>query len=182
MKDLEATSAIIFDDASTGGTARVEVFGNGYLDIRGHQSGVTIGSIEGSGHVFLGANRLTVGTNNINTSFSGVISNDGLGGSLAKVGTGVLTLQANKCIADTVGLLLVSGSIINLDFAGPPDVIASLKVNGVPQPPGTYGGPMSSAPHILPEFGVALEQWKRALSQLSETFPPEPLFRQATTW
>ena len=55
----------------------MEVFDNGYLDISGHQSGVTIGSIEGSGNVFLGANRLTVGTNNINTSFSGVISGSG---------------------------------------------------------------------------------------------------------
>ncbi len=149
--------AILFNGASTGGTARVKVFAhcracfdNGYLDIGGHQSGVTVGSIDGSGNIFLGANNLTVGTNGINTSFSGVISGSG---SLAKVGSGVLTLQANDCIADTVGLILVSGSIIKLDFTGPPDVIASLKVNGVPQRPGIYGGPMSGAPHILPEFG-----------------------------
>jgi hypothetical protein len=90
-----------------------------------------------------------VGTNNINTSFSGVISGSGL---LAKVGSGILTLQANDCIADTVGLILVGGSPIKLDFTGSPDVIASLKVNGVPQPPGIYGGPMSGAPHILLEF------------------------------
>jgi hypothetical protein len=142
--------AILFNGASTGGTARVEVFGpNGYLDIRGHNRGVTIGSIEGSGDVLLGANRLTVGTNGINTAFSGVIQGSG---SLAKVGSGVLILQANDCIADTVGLILVSGSIIKLDFTGPPDVIASLVVNGVPQPPGIYGGPMSGAPNILPEF------------------------------
>jgi len=142
----------IFNDSSTGGTARVKVFDNGYLDIRNHQSGLTIGSIEGSGNVLLGANRLTVGANNISTSFSGVISNDGHGGSLAKIGSGVFTLQANHCITNTVGLFLVSGSIINLDFAGPPDVVASLAVNGVPQAPGIYGGPMSGAPHILPEF------------------------------
>jgi hypothetical protein len=147
---------ILFSGASTGGTAQVEVFDNGYLDISGHQSNLTVGSIEGSGNVLLGANRLRVGTNNIDTSFSGVISNDGQGGSLAKVGNGVLTLQNNHCIADTVGLFLVSGSIINLDFAGLPDVIASLTVNGVPQPPGVYGGPMSGAPHILPEFGSGL--------------------------
>ena len=110
---------------------------------------MTIGSIEGSGNVFLGANRLTVGTKNINTSFSGVISGSG---SLAKVGSGVLTLQSNHCIADTVGLILVTGSTIKLDFTGPSDAIASLKVNGVPQPPGIYGGPMSGAPNILPEF------------------------------
>jgi uncharacterized protein YggT (Ycf19 family) len=147
---------IIFDDASTGGTAQVMVFDTGYLDITGHQSGVTIGSVEGSGNVFLGANRLTVGTNDIDTSFSGMISNGGQGGSLAKIGSGVFTLQTNTCIADTVGLILVSNSIINLDFAGPPDVIASLTVAGVPQPPGIYGGPMSGAPHILPEFGNGL--------------------------
>ena len=139
----------IFNDSSTGGTARVKVFDNGYLDIRNHQSGLTIGSIEGSGDVFLGANDLSMGTRNINTSFSGVVTGTG---SLAKIGSGVLTLQSNDCIANTVGLLLVSSSIIKLDFTGPPDVIASLKVNGVPQPPGIYGGPMSGAPHILPEF------------------------------
>jgi hypothetical protein len=144
-----ATCAIFFSGASTGGTARVNVFGNGYLDISGHQHGVTIGSIGGSGNVYLGTNTLTVGTNGINTSFSGVISGTG---SLAKVGTGVLTLQANDCIADSVGLILVSGSIIKLDFTWPPDVIASLKVNGVRQSPGIYGGPLSGAPHILPEF------------------------------
>ena len=146
---MYGSGAILFRGASTGGTARVEVFDNAYLDITGHQSGVTIGSIEGSGNVYLGANNLTVGTRNINTSFSGVISGSG---SLAKVGSGVLTLQANHCIADTVGLILVTGSSIKLDFTGPSDAIASLVINGVPQPSGTYGGPLSGAPNILHEF------------------------------
>ena len=44
---------ILFSDDSTGGTARVEVFEDGYLDISRRQPGVTIGSIEGSGHVYL---------------------------------------------------------------------------------------------------------------------------------
>ncbi len=149
----DAGGAVGFGGSSTGGTARVKVFGNGYLDISGHQGALTVGSIEGSGNVFLGANNLRVGTRNINTSFSGAISGTG---SLAKIGSGVLTLQSNQCIANTAGLILVSGSIINLDFAGAPDVIASLRVNGVSQPPGVYGGPMSSAPHILPEFGGGL--------------------------
>jgi hypothetical protein len=143
------TCGIFFGGMSTGGSARVEVFGNGFLDISGRQPGVAIGSIEGSGNVYLGANRLTVGTNNISTPFSGVISGTGL---LSKIGSGILTLQANDCIADTVGLVLISGSPVKLDFTGPPDVIASLKVNGVLQPPGIYGGPMSGAPNILLEF------------------------------
>src|SRR5256714_1995861 len=145
--------AIFFNGASTGGTARVKVFDNGYVDISGHQGGITIGSIEGTGNIRLGANNLRVGTNGLNTSFSGVISGTG---SLTKIGSGVLTLQSNHCIANTAGLNLVSGSIIKLDFAGPPDAVASLRVNGVSQPPGVYGGPMSSAPHILPEFGRGL--------------------------
>ena len=146
---MYGSGAILFRGASTGGTAQVKVFDNGYLDIRNHQSGVIIGSVEGSGHVSLGVNNLTVGTNNIDTSFSGVISGSG---SLAKVGRGMLTLQSNDCIVDTVGLILVTGSLIKLDFTGSPDVIASLKVNGVSQPPGIYGGPLSGAPNILPEF------------------------------
>src|SRR3954447_16393743 len=148
--DFYPNGAIFFNGTSSGGTARVKVFRgypshapNGYLDIRGHQEGVTIGSIEGDGNVFLGANDLTVGTNNINTTFSGFISNDGHRGSLAKVGSGVLTLQNNNSIADTVGLTLVSGSIIKLGFTDGPGVIASLVIDGVSQPPGIYGGPMS---------------------------------------
>ena len=141
---------ILFNGASTGLYARIRVFDGGYLDISGNESGVWIGSIYGSGNVFLGANRLTVGTNG--TAFSGVISNDGRGGSLAKVGSGILSLEANYCIADTVGLILVSGSIIRLNFTGFPDTIASLVVNGVPQPPGVYGSMTSGAPHPLPEF------------------------------
>ena len=147
--DYYHSGGIIFDGTSTGGTARVKVFGNGYLDISGHQSSVTIGSLEGSGNVLLGGNNLRVGTNNIKTVFSGVISGNG---SLAKVGSGTLTLQANHCLADSVGLILVSGSIIKLAFGGSPDTIASLVVNGVSQPPGVYGSLASGAPHPLPEF------------------------------
>jgi hypothetical protein len=151
------SGGIIFNGASTGGTARVQVFfgctnnsGIGYLDIIGHQSGMTIGSIEGDGDVLLGANRLRVGTNNLSTTFSGNIQNDEQG-SLTKVGSGILTLQPYQGLSDSLNLNLVSGSPIKLN-TGPSDVIASLKINGVSQPPGIYGGPMSGAPHIVPEF------------------------------
>jgi len=72
--------AIFFEENSTGGTARVEVFGNGILDVSGHNfPGVTIGSIEGEGDVFLGTNNLAVGSNNLSTIFSGVIADGGFG-------------------------------------------------------------------------------------------------------
>src|SRR6266404_3069125 len=86
---------ILFNGASTGGTASVGIStGNsgaavqGLLDIRGHQSGVTVGSIAGSGDIYLGANDLTVvGSDNFGVTFYGVIENFGQGGSLAKVGS-----------------------------------------------------------------------------------------------
>jgi hypothetical protein len=41
---------ILFNEMSTGDTSRIEVFGNGRLDVSGHNApGVTIGSIEGDG-------------------------------------------------------------------------------------------------------------------------------------
>jgi autotransporter-associated beta strand protein len=81
---------------------------------------VTIGSIEGDGgNVFLGANNLTVGSNNLSTTFSGVIQdggqNGGTGGSLTKIGTGTLILSgANTYTGDSTvnrGVLQVDGSI-----------------------------------------------------------------------
>jgi autotransporter-associated beta strand protein len=111
---------INFYEDSTGGTARVEVFDNGNLDISRHNAGsVTIGSIEGTGNVFLGANDLTVGSNNLSTTFSGVIQDDGAGGgtggSLTKIGSGTLDLTgANTYTGGTTvssGTLLVNNSI-----------------------------------------------------------------------
>jgi autotransporter-associated beta strand protein len=112
--------SILFNDNSTGGTARVEVFGNGSVDISGHTSpGVTIGSLEGTGNAFLGANNLSVGSNNLSTTFSGVAqdggNSSGTGGSLTKIGTGTLTLSGTNtytgATAVNAGKLLVDGSI-----------------------------------------------------------------------
>jgi autotransporter-associated beta strand protein len=117
--------AILFEEESTGGTSRIEVFGNGNLDISPHGStGVTIGSIEGDGSAFLGAKNLTVGSNNLSTTFSGVIQdsgqNGGVGGSLTKIGTGTLDLTgANTYTGATNingGVLKVDGSITSNTF------------------------------------------------------------------
>ena len=112
--------SIFFNDSSSGGTSRVEVFGNGSVDISGHGApGVTIGSIEGDGTAFLGAKNLTSGSNNRSTSFSGVAqdggASGGTGGSLTKIGTGTLTLSGTNTYtgATTVsaGKLVIDGSI-----------------------------------------------------------------------
>ena len=107
---------IIFEDRSTGGTSRVELFGNGSLDISSHfHRPVTVGSIEGDGIVFLGANNLGVGSNDLSTTFSGVIQDGGLGGLLTKIGLGTLVLSGTNTYSGTTrvkgGVLQVDGSI-----------------------------------------------------------------------
>jgi outer membrane autotransporter protein len=133
---------------STGGTSTVKVFGNGRLDISLHNApGVGIGSLEGDGNAFLGANNLTVGGNNASTTFSGVLQDGGpgggTGGSLTKVGTGTLILpNANTYTGDTNingGSLLVNGSIAS------PDVFVN--------PGGTLGGTGNVLGHVT-NFGT----------------------------
>lgn len=112
-----AGGIVFFFENSSGGTARMEIFGNGTLDISSHFApGVSVGSIEGSGAVSLGSNKLTVGGNNLRTTFSGVIDDQGFGGSLTKVGSGKLTLsQAN---AYTGGTTITGGTLFVTNGAG----------------------------------------------------------------
>jgi autotransporter-associated beta strand protein len=120
--------SISFYNDSLGGTSRVEVFGNGLLDVSPHNApGVTIGSLEGDGNVFLGGNNLTIGTRNTSTLFSGVIqdggANGGTGGSLTKVGSGSLTLSgANTYTGPTAinaGKLIINGSVTSAVTVNP---------------------------------------------------------------
>ncbi|HXW27338.1 MAG TPA: autotransporter domain-containing protein [Xanthobacteraceae bacterium] len=103
-------------DAST---ARVINNAGGQVDISQVNSGVSIGSLSGSGNVFLGSKALTLGNLNGNDTIGGVISDGGMGGGsggqLIKVGTGDLTLTNTETYtgATTVngGTLTVNGSI-----------------------------------------------------------------------
>jgi autotransporter-associated beta strand protein len=99
--------------------------------------------------VFLGANNLTVGSNNLSTTFSGVMQ--GTGGSLTKIGSGTLVLSgANAYTGDTNvnrGVLQVDGSITSNTFvnhggilAGIGTINANLTNNGSVSP-GSAGTP-----------------------------------------
>jgi autotransporter-associated beta strand protein len=96
---------------SNGGTSRVELFGNGTLTTF---DSVTIGSLEGDGQVdtFAGFNTFSVGSNNMSTTFSGVVGGNG---AFAKVGIGTLTLSgANTYYGSTTvtqGKLVLNGSL-----------------------------------------------------------------------
>jgi hypothetical protein len=135
--------SIRFFQDSTGGTASVDVRNNGtgtagFLDISAHTGGVTIGSLEGSGNVFLGANNLTVGSNNLSKTFSGVIQdgggNGGTGGSLTKTGTGAFTLTGANTY--TGGTTVTAGSLFVNNTGGLSGTgTGAVTVNG-----GTLGG------------------------------------------
>lgn len=110
----ESDGTINFRMDSSGGDARAIVNVGGLLRIDElFGTGTTLGSIEGAGTINLGDKQLIVGSNGLSTEFSGII--EGVGGSLAKTGTGTLTLSGINTYtgATTVGggKLVVNGSI-----------------------------------------------------------------------
>ncbi|MGI8432881.1 MAG: autotransporter-associated beta strand repeat-containing protein [Chthoniobacterales bacterium] len=131
---------IFFVDTSTGGTARVEVFGdgtgdstNGLLDISQRPApGVTIGSVEGNGLVNLGNNNLTVGSNNLSTTFSGIIKEGGIA-SLAKTGKGKFTLSNANTYSG--GTTVTKGTLLVKNKTGSATGTGAVQVNA-----GTLGG------------------------------------------
>jgi len=128
---ITPNQVVLFIRQSTGGNARFIINAGASFDMSGEGSsadapGITAGSIEGAGSFMLGARTLTVGSNNLSTEVSGVISDCGTilarcnvvrasDGSLVKTGTGMLTLSgANTYTGATTvdaGTLTVNGSI-----------------------------------------------------------------------
>jgi autotransporter-associated beta strand protein len=112
----------LFLDGSLGETARLEVFGNGYMDVSGHTGpSFSIGSIEGDGPIYLGKTAFMVGTNNRSTTFSGVLhpgssSGGGGAGSLTKIGPGTLTLSGANLF--TGGTTVGAGTLVINNTAG----------------------------------------------------------------
>lgn len=79
-----------FLNASTGGAARLVNGRNAHVSLSGISGGTSLGSIEGYGTINLDNITLTVGSNNLSTTFFGSL----LGrGSFVKTGTGTLTFD-----------------------------------------------------------------------------------------
>ncbi len=124
---------IHFEDHSHGGRARIAVFGNGTLDISGQKDlHLTVGSLEGSGNVFLGSSNLRVGHNDLDTFFSGSIQDGGLagggGGSLTKIGRGNLVLRHRS--AYTGGTIVRHGKLIVNNLGGSGTGTGPVQVEG----------------------------------------------------
>ena len=153
-------AAIInFFDSSDGGTSHVVLSGSSQsfgatarLDLTIHNApGLTIGSLAGEGFVLVGGNTLSIGSNNTSTTFAGNIREDDRdtkqGGSVAKIGTGVLTLSGiNPYSGPTTvdaGELAVSGSLVSKVTVNPGGTlggsgkVGNVVVNGTVAP----GGP-----------------------------------------
>jgi autotransporter-associated beta strand protein len=147
---------VTFEKASTGGTATITLNGNAKLDITPHNPpGVTIGSLAGAGSVLLGANTLTIGSNNQSTTFSGVIQ--GTGG-MSKTGTGTLTLSgANSYSGGTTvsaGLLNVSNTTGSGTGTGPVNVNSgTLGGSGIIAGATTIGSGTGAGAFLAPAAG-----------------------------
>jgi len=99
---------LLLDSAVVGG--RVELFGNGTLDLSQHEApGASVGSVEGDGIVIMGSLNLTLGSNSLSTIFSGTLE-EGAGSSLTKVGTGTLALSGPNTY--TGGTTIEAGTLL----------------------------------------------------------------------
>ncbi|WP_271588087.1 autotransporter outer membrane beta-barrel domain-containing protein [Bradyrhizobium sp. CCBAU 53415] len=93
---------------------------------------LSAGSIAGNGTFSLGANALTVGSNNLSTTVSGVIADGGAhggtGASLVKIGTGTLTLSGINTY--TGGTTFAGGTVSVSSDANLGDLSGGLTFNG----------------------------------------------------
>jgi autotransporter-associated beta strand protein len=130
-------SQSLFSANSNGGNAQFITNAGGNVDFSNtsgaagnHQ--ITAGSIAGAGTYKLGANELTVGSNNLSTTVSGAI--EGAGASLVKVGTGVLTLSGTNTYtgATTVNggtLIAASNGALPSDLGATTPTATAVTVN-----------------------------------------------------
>ena len=111
----------------------------------------------GTGTLTLGNANTYAGPTTISSGKLQASHDSALGyGDLSLINSGAkLSLQdgaTNNYIFDQAIVSVVSGSTINLNYKGTPDVVGFLIVDGVSQPAGIYGGPASGAPHQFPQF------------------------------
>ena len=157
----------IFADSATGGNARLIANAGGVFDISSLSTGgMTAGSIEGGGTFQLGSKQLTVGSNNLSTTVSGVITDTG-GGSLVKTGTGILALSGTNTYTGTTtvnaGVLAALCSSAAAPWARPSSVPAASSF------PATHPARWPSP--AISQFSATLSKSCRSLPR----GPPPPL-------
>jgi autotransporter-associated beta strand protein len=147
------------------------VFGNGTLDLAAHN--LNIGSVEGDGLVTLNGHLLRIGDNNLDTTFSGSIQDSG---SIAKVGTGSLTLDGVSTYGGSTfvdqGALIVNSQSGSGTSGGPVMVTAgTLGGSGVIQGSVTIGQGNGAGSFLAPSF--ASTDVARLVIRHALTFKPD---------
>ena len=163
--------------ADDGGEARIELFGNGTLDIE-FGGFVSVGSIEGDGIVFLGKKELITGSNDLSTTFSGTIQDSGdhsFPGFLEKIGNGTLTLRGeNTYLGGTTiegGKLVVFNSTGSGTGTGPVNVNrGKLGGSGIIAGTTTIGTGSGTGAFLAPAAGQATSQPATLTIQSALTF------------
>ena len=134
-----------------------QVFGNGLLDLtQVTTAGITIGSLSGNGVVSLAGHNLSVGNNNLSTSFSGLIQDSG---AVVKLGSGMFTLAgANSYTGATTvraGILRVNNQSGSATGTGAVRVNAgTLGGQGIIAGPVTIGTGSGTGAVLAPSLGV----------------------------
>lgn len=150
LTQTDATT--IFAGNASGAAAELRLDTGGVVDFSSLSgSGTSVGSILGTGTIALGSKQLTVGSNDLDTTISGLVDGGiagGTGGSLVKTGAGVLrldgtnsytgativrsgTLQAASANAFAAQSATTVESGARLDLAGSDQTIGSLTGAGI---------------------------------------------------
>jgi len=122
---------ILLEDTDDMPVPQFQVFGNGTLDLTNlTANSIAIGSLAGNGMVLLAGHGLDVGSNNLSTSFSGVIQDSG---NLVKSGTGTATLSGASTY--TGGTTVGAGVLKVANTSGSATGTGALSISA-----GTLGG------------------------------------------
>ena len=156
---------------STAGQARLIVNSGGVVDFSGTagpggNNQITAGSIEGAGNYYLGSNQLAVGSNNLNTTVTGIISDCGAtgnqcfnnfsstsGGSIVKLGTGTLTLSGTNAYT---GATTVNAGLLDVEGSTATSSLTTVNANAALAGTGTVGNTaLASGGVFMPGNGAA---------------------------
>jgi autotransporter-associated beta strand protein len=147
-----------------------QVHGNGTLDlINATTQNVSIGSLAGNGMVSLAGHSLSIGNNNLSTSFSGLIQESG---AVMKLGSGMLTLAGANSYTGattvTTGTLRVANQIGSATGTGVVKVSGgNLGGKGIIGGPVTIGAGSGTGAVLAPSVGsnqLAVITIQRALT------------------
>ena len=169
-----AAAFINFEDDSLGGTARIELPGGQLFCTNHNAPGLTIGSLEGSGDVYLGTN-LAIGANNLSTTFSGTIIGASGAGSITKVGTKKFTLSGSNTYGQ--GTTVAEGILEVANTTGSATGPGAVEVNG-----GTLGGSGVIAGAVSLNFGATLAPATNTTKQATLTIQSSLTFNSGSTY